>query len=169
MKPRLLHASILLLFLPFLLVACNTEDDVMEIFTGRTWKLVRITDESSQNQFDFWNGDEAAQQNSLEGLRQENNYTLTFEAADTGNTTPGGSFNGRGVRATVEGSWRADGNSRSMSISVSRIIGSESDILARSFINGLRNATRYEGDNNNLFIYYTDGQTTKRLCLTAIN
>ena len=68
MKPRLLHASILLLFLPFLLVACNTEDDVMEIFTGRTWKLVRITDESSQNQFDFWNGDEAAQQNSLEGL-----------------------------------------------------------------------------------------------------
>ena len=44
--------------------------------------------------------------------------------------------------------------------------GNETDVLAKAFINGLQNVIRYEGDANNLFIYFSDGQTVKYMGFT---
>lgn len=51
------------------LTACNNKDDVMEIFTGKTWKLTRLTTEGSSNRFlsGLWDN-ENSYNNSIEKL-----------------------------------------------------------------------------------------------------
>lgn len=152
------RVALLALLLP-VVASCNDEDNVEEIFTDKTWKLTFIALEGQTKQFDFWDGNETARKNSMEKLGKEGNFKLTFEGT-TDDSLIKGSFSGQAISTTVSGSWSANGKSNSLSISLSKN-PSESDVLGRAFLNGLKNAFRYEGDVNNLYIYYKDGQTTK--------
>ena len=60
------------------------------------------------------------------------------------------------ITATVNGQWNANGENHEMQTSNTKVSSSEKDKLAQAFITGLQNATRYEGDNSNLYIYYED-------------
>lgn len=162
MKQKL-TALLFLLLLP-LLGGCENEDNVIEIFTGKTWKLNIISLDGHADWFDFWNGDVQARQKSL-NLRGQNNsatFTITFNGSETGEIT-GGDFTAQAVNCTYTGVWSADGSSHTLTLSNIRFSGNDTDVLARAFDTGLKNAIRYSGDSQNLYIYYEDGQTTKRM------
>ena len=61
---------IMTMFLGF--SACNNEDDVMEIFNNKTWKLARIATEKGKEQFyqGLWNN-ETEEKASRELLKVE--------------------------------------------------------------------------------------------------
>lgn len=162
MNIKKLFTGLLIAILLPLLSACDEGDDVAQIFTGKTWKLTYIALEGQHKQFDFWNNDAEAQRRSMQLLEGEANFTLTFYGGDE-KSEGAGEFDGVGANQQFSGRWNADGVSRELHISnISATAGSsETDILARAFVNGLPNATSYSGDDQNLFIYYTDGQTTK--------
>lgn len=149
-----------------LLAGCNKEDDVLEIFTGKTWKLTYISTENSHEQYDFWSNSQESEQ-SFSALKQPGNFTVTFEGTNL-NQTIGGTFNAKAINANIDGQWNANGESHEMHTSNTKVSYSEKDKLAQAFVTGLQNATRYDGDNNNLFIYYEDKDgTVKRMNLKA--
>ena len=81
----MLSLLVLLLF-----AGCNMEDDVLEIFSGKTWKLTYISTENSNKQFDFWGSGDSSQ--SMTALKQTNTFTVSFEGSEI-NATTGGTFN----------------------------------------------------------------------------
>ena len=65
--------------------ACNNEDDVMEIFNNKTWKLVRIATEKGKEQFyqGLWSNESKEEiDRELNTFRAEGNYTLNFNCAE---------------------------------------------------------------------------------------
>lgn len=168
MKSIFRFGSILLLTLAMpLLVGCNNHDDVEGIFTDKTWKMTFIALEGQTKQFDFWNGDDNARRLSMERLGKENNFNLNFEG-NSDDSLIKGTFSGRGVNTTVSGSWSANGENNALSFALSKT-PTESDVLGKAFLNGLKNAFRYEGDINHLYIYYKDGQTTKFMAFVPLS
>lgn len=166
MKKKFKNISFLLLMIVLLpsLSGCNNEDDVISIFTGKTWKLTFIAAEGTRKQFNFWGEagmtpSNSAYTKSMDALANKGNFILNFEGTDLNGTT-GGSFNGRGITASMDGSWNANGESRELKINL-KGKPSETDDLAKAFITGLQNAFKYEGDEWNLYIYYKDGATIK--------
>lgn len=148
------------LFVP-VLSACDQEDDVIDIFTGKTWYLTYIAVDGQNKMYDFWQGNEQAREKSFRTLIGDN-YTLIFEGANV-NDVARGTFNGRATNATADGDWSADGNNRELNITVKHS-GTDADIyLGKAFMDGLKNAFKYGGDNRNLYIYYKDGATVKFL------
>ena len=120
--------------------ACNNEDDVMEIFNNKTWKLVRIATEKGKEQFyqGLWSNESKEEiDRELNTFGAKGNYTLNFNCAEV---------NGE-VTGTVN--------------------GTESDKLAKVFINGIQNVFKYEGDIHNITLYFKDGNTTKVMGFTA--
>ena len=97
-------------------------------------------------------------------LRGSGNFTITFSGGEINGIT-GGTFNGRGVNATFSGKWQADGATHEMSMETN-VSGMESNVLSKAFISGLQNVIRYEGDANNLFIYFKDGKNVKYMGFT---
>lgn len=85
-----------------LLAGCNNEDDVLEIFTGKTWKLTRITTEGSSNRFlpGLWDN-ENSYNNSIEKLNIENNYVLVFYGDPQSSEYIASTFNANGINATI--------------------------------------------------------------------
>ena len=68
-----------------LLSGCDNEDDVIGIFTGKTWKLSRLTNKGSNAQFypNLWNNNEEEMKKSLDKLyNQKNTFTLNFERTE---------------------------------------------------------------------------------------
>ena len=63
---------LLVLSLLPLLSSCDNEDDVIGIFTGKTWKLSRLTNKDSNRQFysGLWQ-DEKAERKAEKHLRQK--------------------------------------------------------------------------------------------------
>ncbi|MDR0894408.1 MAG: DUF4847 domain-containing protein [Prevotellaceae bacterium] len=139
---------------------CSQTDDVISIFTGKKWKLTYIATEGSHKMFNFWGEDKdgtlfAA---SMALLKADNNFVLTFEGANlNGNVT--GTVGGRGVLATLgaDSRWSVSEGSRNITLSVKQA-GNEQDVLAKAFMIGVQNSFRYEGDNDNLYLYYHSGQ-----------
>ena len=158
MKKKLTYL-LLLLLLP-LLGGCDTEDNVLEIFTGKTWKLTYIALEGQHQMFDFWNEDTDAARRSLQLLEQGSTFIIEFNGSETADYV-GGDFEAQAVNRSITGNWAANGASRELSLNNLRTSGNDSDILAQAFLTGLQNAVRYSGDSQNLYIYYEDGQTTK--------
>lgn len=158
MKKRLTYL-LLLLLLP-LLGGCDTEDNVLEIFTGKTWKLTYIALEGQHQMFDFWNEDTDAARRSLQLLEQGSTFIIEFNGSETADYV-GGDFEAQAVNRSITGNWAANGASRELSLNNLRTSGNDSDILAQAFLTGLQNAVRYSGDSQYLYIYYEDGQTTK--------
>lgn len=164
--------SYLLLIISMLpiLSSCNNEDDVIKIFTGKTWKMTFIANEGSQRQYNFWgeqgmNSENAAYKNSMDALAKDGNFILNFEGGDL-NGIAGGSFGGRATTASVSGTWNANGESNKLNMVVEGN-PSDKDVFGKAFVTGLQNAIRYEGDEKNLYIYYKDGQTTKFMAFRA--
>lgn len=166
MKKKIKNISFLLLMAVLIpsLSGCNNKDDVISIFTGKTWKLTFIAAEGTRKQFNFWgeagmDASNKAYTNSMDALAKSGNFILYFAGTDL-NGTVGGSFNGRGIATSVEGSWNANSENKKLNIALSNK-PSENDVLAKAFITGLENAFKYDGDENNLYIYYKEGLTTK--------
>lgn len=155
--------ALLCALLPLLVTSCSREDDVLEIFTGRTWKLSYIAAEGSYKMYDYWGStNSTAYKNSMNYLAQDNTFIVDFSGTGDDNSVSG-SFSGTVITATITGQWQANAQDRTITTSSVRSSKQETDVLARAFITGLTNAIRYEGDTSNLFIYYQDGQTVKRM------
>ena len=141
--------------------ACDNEDDVIEIFTDKTWKLTRIANEGGSEQFykGLWNN-ENEEKSSREALKQKGTFTLTFNLAEVEGETIG-TCEARGIRASInDASVSVDGKKHTMTIS-GKLSGSETDKLARAFLNGLLNVYKYEGDSQSMTLYFKDGNITR--------
>lgn len=150
------------------LSACNNEDDVMEIFNNKTWKLSRIATEKGKEQFyqGLWNNNKAEEKASRELLKAEGNFTMNFNCIDV-NGEVTGTVNAHGVKSGIDdAALKIDGKENTISIS-GKVSGTESDKLAKVFINGILNVFKYEGDTRNLTLYFKDGNTTKVMGFTA--
>lgn len=149
----------LLLLLP-LFAGCNDTDDVAAIFTGKTWKLNYITADGQYKMYPFWKDEPGKEKESMAKLNQAGTYTLRFEGAVEGDVI-NGKVTGRIIANAFEGNWSANAKNNKFQASVTG--SSENDILAKNFLEGLRTATSYEGDTNNLYLIYKSGQQTFRM------
>lgn len=105
---------LLMLSLLPLLSGCDNEDDVVGIFTGKTWKLSRLTNKGSNAQFypNLWNNNEEEMKKSLDKLyNQKSTFTLNFEGTELDGELMGTTVNGQGINSSVNGTWKADGAS----------------------------------------------------------
>lgn len=163
MKKRIRHIFSLLaiaLLLPAL-SGCDQEDDVLGILTGKVWKLTYIAAEGDESKmYNFWGENTTAYNNSMDALKNDANYNITFDGSEI-NGVISGSFTANTASTTITGRWTADGGSRKFTTSDIRVNGAERDaFLGNAFTTGLRNAEKYSGDNYNLFIHYKEGQRT---------
>ena len=124
----------LLLLLP-LFTGCNDSDDVAAIFTGKTWKLNYITVDGGHDMFPFWEN-EAQKTKIYDELNKNGTYNVIFEGTVEGDIIKGN------IKGTVEGN-------------------NGGDALAKNFLEGLNNATSYEGDENNLYLLYKPQSNTQ--------
>lgn len=167
MKKNIFQIVGLLLLLP-LFAGCNDTDDVAAIFTGKTWKLNYITVDDGHEMFDFW-GDKIKEEASIKELNKDGTYNVIFEGVAEGDVISGK------IRGTVitsyslDGTWSANGKNNNFNASVTGNNGG--DRLAISFVEGLNNATSYEGDNKNLYLLYkpTGSQQTFRMVFRVVN
>ncbi|MCD8091674.1 MAG: DUF4847 domain-containing protein [Bacteroides sp.] len=163
MKRIIRNISCLLLVLSLLpvLSGCDNEDDLIELFAGKTWKLSRLTTKGSNQRFlpNLWNN-EKDYDSSMNALNNENTFTLNFEGSELNGELMGTTFTARGISATVTGTWKADGKKHTISLYIDHTTGSESDPLAKAFIAGLQKIYKYEGDASSLSLFYDDGQKT---------
>lgn len=159
----------LLLLLP-LFAGCNDSDDVAAIFTGKKWKLNYITVDGGHEMFDFWGNDNTARTKSYEEFDKKGSYTIEFQGIAEGDVIEG-SIDGSIISTFTlnNGSWRANGKNNDFNASVQGNDGG--DKLAKSFLEGLNNATSYEGDNRNLYLLYKpkDSKQTFRMVFYAVN
>jgi len=168
MKKNIFQIVGLFLLLP-LFAGCNDTDDVAAIFTGKTWKLNYITVDGGHEMFGFWEN-EAEKKKSIEELNKNGTYNVIFEGVAEGDLISGK------IRGTVvapyslAGTWSANGKSNDFNANITE--GNDGgDKLAKNFIQGLNNATSYEGDNKNLYLLYkpTGSQQTFRMVFRVVN
>ena len=145
------------------LSGCSNDDDVLDIFVGggKTWKLTFISRENENQWYNFWGSNETAHENSLKAMEGENNFILNFESGANDSGVNGGGLSGRGIKTTLTGTWSAT-DSRELKITLQGN-PSETDPVAKAFVAGRKGAKRYEGDSENLYIIYTEGQTNMRM------
>ena len=138
--------------------ACNNEDDVMEIFNNKTWKLVRIATEKGKEQFyqGLWSNESKEEiDRELNTFGAEGNYTLNFNCAEV-NGEVTGTVNVHAVNSSINDAvLKIDGKEHTIIIK-GKVIGTESDKLAKVFINGIQNVFKYEGDIHNITLYFKD-------------
>ncbi len=124
-----------LLLLLTVAAACNTSDDVTEIFNGHRFKITGIT----------YNGIKTTKE--AEELYTDNGtYYITFNAQ----TIQGMLADG----IPVDGTWKAEGKERKMVISLRRPQSADgmSEVCRLIYLT-LKDATSYGGDRNVLRIY----------------
>jgi hypothetical protein len=146
-------------------VSCSSSDDVVYIFTGKTWKLTFIANEGSTQQVDYWGNQ--SWDNSMNLLKQPDNFTITFTGAEMPDESTQGTFKARGAASTPEGKWTVAAGSRNLTMSSSTGTA-ETDVLAKAFVNALQHTVYYSGDSNNLYIYFKEGQWTRYLALYPV-
>lgn len=147
----------LLLLLP-VFSACNQSDDVIEIFTGKTWKLTNIFDSKGHVCIDeyFLTVSPDVKQESFKKWNQKGNLTINFTGVEVDDGITG-TYNGRAINSTISGNWQADGKNNSFFTSGQAEPGSGEDILGKVYIKALINAYKYQGDTaGNLTIYFED-------------
>lgn len=154
---KLKHIIPILLLLP-MLSACNQEDDVIEIFTGKTWRLNFIIDSKGDNCTDsyFTNVTDAIWKASMDKLSEGRNFTINFSGAEIDGDVIG-TCDGWATTTAISGNWQANGKNNSFKITGQDGPGDNEDLLGKVFINALINAYKYEGDTaGNLTIYFED-------------
>ena len=145
------------------LSGCNSDDDVLDIFVGggKTWKLTFISRENENQWYNFWGNNEEARKSSMNAMENKDNFILNFEGGAGDSGVNGGGLSGRGIKATLNGTWSVT-DDRQLNITLQGN-PSETDPVAKAFMAGLKGAKRYEGDSQNLYIIYTEGQTNMRM------
>ncbi len=84
-----------------------------------------------------------------------------MEGAALDGSNSGGTFSGRATSVNTSGEWNANGENRELRLTIKNT-GNDSDVyLGKAFIEGLKSAFKYGGDDKNLYIYYHEGATTK--------
>ena len=132
---------LVVLFLP-VLSACDQEDDVIDIFTGKTWYMTYIAVEGQNKMYDFWQNDQDAREKSFKTITGDN-YTLVFEGANV-NDVAIGTFSGKATSASVNGDWSANGDNRELKITIKNGGGTDGDkYLGKAFMDGLKSAFKY--------------------------
>jgi hypothetical protein len=124
-----------LLLLLTVAAACNTSDDVTEIFNGHRFKITGIT----------YNGIKTTKE--AEELYTDNGtYYITFNAQTIQGMLADGT--------PVDGTWKAEGKGRKMVISLRRPQSADgmSEVCRLIYLT-LKDATSYGGDRNVLRIY----------------
>lgn len=154
---------VMLLLLPFI-CGCNESDDVAAIFTGKTWKLNFIALNGQHEMYDFWGNNTEEYKKSMEKLNMGGTYTIRFEGAAEGHIIQG-AIDGKTITNSLEGRWSANGKNNNFNADVT---GNQEDILAKNFLEGLNNATSYQGDTGNLYLLYKSGQQTFRMFFRAV-
>ena len=79
-RRRLLKGWLLWMLLCPLLAGCTNDDDVIAIFTGKSWKLTYIAAEGTNKQYDFWGGNETA-------FQSDHQYAEAEQAGKAGHQT----------------------------------------------------------------------------------
>lgn len=149
---KIKYLLLLFLMLPFI-SACDRSDDVMGIFTGKTWKLTYIVRKDQRTPYNFWDNQKTLKEAQLE-VEKKGAYTLTFSGEETDDIIDG-TFEGiLGTPLRFNGKWQADGKSNAFSTSGVRSGGNKA-LLDSYFMYGIENATRYSGNYDNLYLYYT--------------
>lgn len=162
---KIKYLLLLFLMLPFI-SACERSDDVMGIFTGKTWKLTYITRSGSNKPalYDFWDNAKTYE-TALKEMNKEGAYTLIFSGEETDDAAKG-TFAGKLYTLDYKGNWSADGKSNEFH--ASNVTGGTKALLDSYFIEGIKNATRYSGNYDNLYLYYTHKDKSNKeieLCL----
>lgn len=171
MKRKIKYMGCLLLLLTTLTIfsSCNNEDDVLEILTGKTWRMSRLTTDGSSNKFgNFWDSEDAYNTSFEYYNASSSFYTITFDGAEIDGEVVGNQVSIRGIDSSASGTWSANGSSNAMSLSLT-VSGTESDVLASIFMNGIQNIYKYSGDINNLNLYFKDEGTTYVIGFTPLN
>ncbi len=126
---------ITLLILAILATACDTSDDVAEIFNGHRFKITGIT----------YNGIKTTQE-SEELYSADDTYYITFTAQTVQGMLAAGT--------PVEGTWKAEGKDRTMVVNLLRPQSADGmSEICRLIYFTLKDATSYGGDKNVLRIY----------------
>lgn len=159
----------LLLLLP-LFAGCNDTDDVAAIFTGKTWKLNYITVDGGHEMFAFWEN-EQEKKKILEELNKPGTYRLVFDGIAEDDVINGNMNGSVTTTSSLEGRWNANGKNNNFHASFTTTGNYGNDKLAKNFLEGLKTATSYEGDNNNLYLLYkpASGNQTFRMVFRVIN
>lgn len=136
--------------------ACNNEDDVMEIFNNKTWKLTRLTTEGSSKPL----YPELLNEENLKVLENKENFTMNFNIAEIDGEAMG-TVKIHGIQSNIEdASTKIDGKAKTLSIN-GKMSGSETNGLAKFFMNNIQGSFKYDGSSLSLTLYFKDGQTTK--------
>lgn len=102
----------------------------------------------------------------MQNLKQSGFYIINFNVENK-NGIITGDMNVTGVKATLTATVNIDPSTRKITLSKINRRGTEAeDKLAAEFIKGAQNISRYEGDVNNITLYYTDGNATKIMGFT---
>lgn len=135
---KLKHFISILCLLP-LLVACNNEDNIDEIFVSGTW-----------NVGNFYNGGDWHKTN--DGARAT--YTKEEEIKELNSLTiifmEDGTMQGRiGAGGNLSANWSANGKDRTISITNLKTTGTPSG-KSKELVNALKEAAYYKGDSRYL-------------------
>ena len=118
----------------FIATSCNQEDDIDEIFLGKTWKITGAC----------INGKTLNGTDLKELYLSDDSYKLTFTANQlTGSMAAGSSF---------AGTWQANGKKQTFSCTIQSETDINSTSLSISLFNILRTSQKYEGDSNVLIL-----------------
>ena len=106
---------------------------------------------------------------SMELLEKKGNYNVEFEGITDGDQIKG-NIGGSVIKLPLTGTWIANGKDNKFKANITD--GKDGgDKLAKNFLEGLRNATSYEGDQKNLYLLYkpVGSQQTYRMAFHVIS
>lgn len=147
MRKSIIFALLSLLLFTF---ACDRSDDITDIFVSKTWKMTYIASGTGKTWYSF---DDVTADNYSDYTQKNKTFTLAFSGVQSGDKISG-TFIGNGS-VSVTGTWNADAKSRDFSTVVNTAtIIDDKDVIAQKIVYGLKNATSYKGDVNNLFLYF---------------
>ncbi len=126
------------IFLPLFVVcigllagACNDEDDI-DIFVGRTWKVSNLFGASNRP---------VLNEEQAKTIAKEGAFYIKFENRNE--------FKGATLDQNFSGTWSVDLKKRTISLRF-RDTGNPSDALSKMVIKAIQQAVSYEGDYNYL-------------------
>ncbi|MCD8030621.1 MAG: DUF4847 domain-containing protein [Bacteroides sp.] len=159
---RFIYILSFLIALP-VLSSCDNEDDLMGIFTAKTWILTDIMQGTTS--YFIWNTESTEEEKEISKnlLRTEGNYEIAFSGSLVDGTISG-TYKGKAVSGAGFSNvkWSANQKNDFHSEDFSY---NDSDPLAIEFIYGLQHAHSYGGDYNNLYIYYDTPEGKKHALL----
>lgn len=124
-----------------LLAACSDEDDIDAIFMGRTWKLTTIM----QNNKSIYEPTSDEQKEISESARES--YIITFTDKV---------FSGKTLNDAFNSTWSVDGKKHEIHFTFKNT-PNPPGAVSKKMIEILQNATKYEGDANQMTIRQASG------------